>query len=83
MSINWKVRFQNKVFLASLLALIVSFVYDALALLGIAPAVDESAILALADTALKVLSLLGIVVDPTTAGVNDSQQALTYEKPKE
>ena len=30
-----------------------------------------------------VLALLGIVNDPTTKGVSDSAQALTYDKPKE
>lgn len=83
MNINWKVRFQNPVFLASMIALIVGFVYDALALLGIVPAVDESAVLALADTGLKILAALGILVDPTTKGVGDSAQAMTYTKPKE
>lgn len=82
MKINWKVRLQNKVFLASLLALIISFIYDLLALMGIVPAVDESAVLALMDTALKVLAALGILVDPTTAGISDSDQAMTYLAPK-
>lgn len=82
MAINWKVRFKNKVFLASMLALIVSFVYDALALLGIAPGVDESTVMALVDTVLKVLAAVGILVDPTTAGVGDSIQALGYIEPK-
>lgn len=81
-NINWTVRFKNKVFLASLLALVVSFVYDLLALMGIAPAVDESAVLALVETVLKVLGMLGVVVDPTTSGLSDSQQALTYTEPK-
>jgi len=30
---------------------------------------------------LQVLSLLGLIVDPTTAGVADSQRALGYEEP--
>ena len=29
-----------------------------------------------------VLTLLGIVSDPTTKGVKDSAQAMTYKKPK-
>ena len=82
MSINWKVRFQNKVFVASMLALAISFVYDVLALLGIAPGVDESTVLALVDTVLKVLAAVGILADPTTEGISDSTQAMTYLKPK-
>ena len=83
MNINWKVRFKNKVFWAAALALIISFVYDGLALLGIMPGVEESTVLALADTVLKILAMLGILVDPTTAGISDSAQAMTYQKPKE
>lgn len=83
MNINWKVRFKNKVFLASLLALVISFVYDVMAIMGYAPSVDESSVVALADTVLKVLAAVGILVDPTTAGLSDSAQAMTYDKPKE
>lgn len=82
MSINWKVRFQNKVFVASMLALVISFIYDVLALLGIAPGVDENTVLALVDTVLKVLAAVGILADPTTEGISDSTQAMTYLKPK-
>lgn len=83
MNINWKVRFKNKVFLASMLALIISFVYDVMALLGYVPSVDESSVMALVDTVLKVLAAVGILADPTTAGLSDSAQAMTYDKPKE
>lgn len=83
MNINWKVRFKNKVFLASLMALVISFVYDVMAIMGYVPSVDESAVMALADTVLKVLAAVGILVDPTTAGLNDSAQAMLYDEPKE
>ena len=83
MTINWKVRFRNKVFLASMAALVISFVYDALALLGIVPGVDENTVMALVDTVLKVLAAVGILADPTTAGISDSEQAMSYLKPKE
>lgn len=83
MNINWKVRFKNKVFWTSAMALIISFVYDILAMLGIMPSVEESTVLALAETVLKILAMLGILADPTTAGISDSAQAMTYLKPKE
>ena len=83
MTINWKVRFQNRVWVYALVSLIVTFIYDGLALLGIVPTVDQNAVLALAETLLKVLVALGVLVDPTTAGVSDSAQAMTYLKPKE
>lgn len=83
MNINWKVRFKNKVFLAALLALVISFVYDLTALMGYAPSVDESSVMALVDTVLKVLAAVGILVDPTTAGLSDSALAMTYDHPRE
>lgn len=81
MKINWKVRLRNGVFLASCMALLVSFCYDALTLLGIVPAVEEQALLALCDTVLKILAMAGIITDPTTKGLSDSQRAMTYDKP--
>ncbi|MDU3398486.1 MAG: phage holin [Clostridiaceae bacterium] len=40
-------------------------------------------ILAVVNALFVVLSILGIVTDPTTRGVGDSAQALTYKEPKE
>lgn len=81
MKINWKVRLKNKTFLASLLALTITFIYDLLAMLGITPSMDENALLTIVDTVLKVLCLMGVVMDPTTQGINDSDRAMTYETP--
>ena len=83
MKINWKVRFRNKAFLASLVALVIAFVYDLLAMLGVTPSVDENALLSIVDTLLKVLGLMGVIIDPTTQGFGDSERALTYETPAE
>lgn len=30
-----------------------------------------------------VVAVLGVVLDPTTAGIGDSEQAMTYSKPKQ
>lgn len=30
-----------------------------------------------------IMSLIGVVNDPTTSGLSDSEQAMTYERPKE
>ena len=81
MKINWKVRFKNEVFLYSLIALVVSFVFDLLAMFDVFPAVGEDMILTLANIVLKILSGFGIIIDPTTKGVSDSTRALTYVYP--
>ena len=60
---------------------IVSTVYQWLGYFDIAPVVTQDAVLQLVTAVLQVLSLLGLIVDPTTAGVADSQRALGYEEP--
>lgn len=81
MKINWKVRFKNKVFLYSLIALVVSFVFDLLAMFDVFPAISESMVLQLANIVLMILSGVGIITDPTTEGVSDSTRALAYTDP--
>ena len=76
MNINWKIRFQNKTFLTG-------FIYDLLQLLEIAPAVTQSAVMQVAEGILTILGMLGVIADPTTAGLSDSKQALTYTSPKQ
>ena len=83
MNINWKIRFQNKTFLTRLISLVVVFIYDLLQLLEIAPAVTQSAVMQVAEGILTILGMLGVIADPTTAGLSDSKQALTYTSPKQ
>ena len=83
MNINWKIRFQNKTFLTGLISLVVVFIYDLLQLLEIAPAVTQSAVMQVAEGILTILGMLGVIADPTTAGLSDSKQAWTYTAPKQ
>lgn len=78
MKINWKVRLRNKTWLASVLALAVSFVYDLLAMLDVIPPLSEDWLLSLVQTLLALLTALGVVIDPTTDGAADSDRAMTY-----
>lgn len=81
MKINWKVRFQNKVWLTSFISLIVGFVYNMLKLFDVAPSVTQNLVMELVGQFLTFLGLFGVIVDPTTAGLNDSVRAMTYEEP--
>lgn len=74
--INWKVRFNNPVFWASLIPLIVLFTQQ----LGwdIVPENWEAAF----KTLLSILTLVGILNDPTTQGLSDSKRAMSYDEPK-
>lgn len=78
MKINLKARLKNKMFVLSASALLVSFVYQMLSAFDIVPKITESEITGLITMAVNVLALLGVVVDPTTEGINDSDRAMTY-----
>lgn len=79
--INWKVRFKNKTWLGLFIALIVSFVYGMLRLFNVYPPVTENQVLNIVNQVLGFLGLIGVLVDPTTAGIGDSERAMNYEEP--
>ncbi len=87
---NWKVRFKNPLFIAQMILAVLTPI---LAYAGLTVK-DLTTWQALGDLLMGALSnpyVLGLVVvsvfnavtDPTTSGVTDSEQALTYTKPKE
>ena len=81
--INWKVRIRNKQFWLSLIPALAMVVQAVAALFGFT--IDLTTltgkIIAVVDAVFVVLAILGIVVDPTTAGVGDSARAMSYEEP--
>lgn len=79
MTINWKIRLKNRAWLMAFLAAIVGFGYDMAAIFEIVPPVSESAVLEVLTTILSLLTLLGVLVDPTTEGVSDSERAMSYQ----
>ena len=83
MKINWKVRFKNKIWLGSFLSLIVSFAYSMLGLFEVFPSVTRNNVLEIINQILTFLGLIGVLVDPTTAGLGDSERAMGYEEPWE
>ena len=83
MSINWKIRLRNKTWLLAMAAAMITFVYQACGLCGIVPPISEDMVTQFVGLVLNILVALGIIVDPTTAGVTDSRRALDYEEPRE
>ena len=79
--INWKVRFKNKVWLTSFISLIVGFVFNLLKLFEVYPPFTENTIMSIAGQFLTFLGLFGVIADPTTEGMYDSERALGYEEP--
>ena len=82
MSINWRVRLKNKPFLLSFCTTVLTFVYSILGMFGIVPSITQTMAGDLITALIGILAAVGIVVDPTTTGVTDSAQALTYTEPK-
>ena len=78
MKINWKARFKNKTFVLAFAALVVAFVYQVLGLFGIVPPVSEEAIVKAFTMGVNILAIAGVLVDPTTEGMSDSERAMTY-----
>ena len=83
--INWKVRLKNKTFWLGLIPAALLLVQVVAAVFGYTLDLGElgDKLLAVVNALFAVLTILGIVADPTTKGVGDSSQALTYDKPKE
>lgn len=85
MKINWTVRLKNKNFWITLIPAVLLLVQMVLQVFGVNLDIGDigNKLLIVVDAAFVVLSILGIVTDPTTAGISDSEQAMTYDKPKE
>lgn len=83
--INWTVRIKNKTFWLALIPAVLLLVQVVAAVFGYTLDLGElgDKLLAVVNALFAVLAILGIVTDPTTKGVGDSSQALTYDKPKE
>ena len=83
--INWKVRIKNKNFWLAIVPAVLLLVQAIAAPFGYNWdfVVLNQQLASISNTLFGVLSLLGIVTDPTTEGIGDSKQALTYDKPKE
>lgn len=83
--INWVVRFKNKTFWLTLVPAVFLLIQAVAAPFGYEWdfVVLNEQITAIINAAFGVLAILGIVTDPTTSGVGDSEQAMTYDKPKE
>ena len=80
-NINWKARIKNPVFWTTVIPAAVSFVYCVLGAFGIIPALTESMVLNVTSAIITMLTTLGVLIDPTTAGICDSALAMTYDAP--
>lgn len=84
MNINWKVRFANKDFWMTFIPALLLLITVVAEVFGFKLDLGDlgNKLLEVVKAVFLLLSILGIVNDPTTAGTSDSAQAMTYQKPK-
>ncbi len=82
--INWKVRIRNKTFWITFIPAVLLLIQSVAAVFG--HTLDFEALSAqlraVVEAVFVLLAILGVVNDPTTAGIADSENAMTYHKPK-
>lgn len=83
--INWRVRIKNRNFWITLIPAILLLVQVIAAVFNYTLDLGQlnGKLLDIVNAIFVILAILGIVTDPTTAGIRDSEQAMTYVKPKE
>ena len=74
-NINWKLRFKNKATLLAIASTVILLIQQ----LGFKLPDNVADVV---NTFLTLLVLLGVINDPTTEGLKDSNKVLTYDKPK-
>jgi phi LC3 family holin len=78
MKINWKARFKNKTFIITFVTLVIAFAYQVLGLFGVVPSISEETLVKVITMGVNILAFVGVLVDPTTDGINDSDRAMLY-----
>ena len=83
MKINWIVRIKNKAFWLAIIPAVLLLIQAVAAVVGFQLDFGDISdkLIAVVNAVFVVLSILGIVVDPTTADFGDSTRALTYTTP--
>ena len=83
--INWKVRVLNKTFWLTLVPALALLLQTFLAVFNVRLELGETIdkLLVFINALFGVLIIVGIVNDPTTAGLTDSARAIDYHEPFE
>ncbi|SPT95541.1 Holin [Lysinibacillus capsici] len=80
MKINWKVRLKHGPFLVGGFSLLLLLIQQIAALFGFDTTIYNEQVTDIFNTVLALLVLFGVVSDPTTPGLNDSERAMGYNK---
>ena len=83
MKINWKVRLKNRAFWIAIIPALALLGKQVLELFGVN--VDftnvSKELLGIIETIFVILAIVGVITDPTTKGISDSERALGYNEP--
>lgn len=83
MKINWKVRLKNRAFWIAIIPALALLGKQVLELFGMN--VDftnvSKELLGIIETVFVILAIVGVITDPTTKGISDSERALGYNEP--
>ena len=83
MKINWKVRAKNRAFWIAIIPALALLGKQVLELFGVN--VDftnvSKELLGIIETVFVILAIVGVITDPTTKGISDSERALGYSEP--
>lgn len=81
---NWKVRLKNKYFWISIIPALILVIESVAKCFGVTLDMTDlqNNLIAVVNAIFVVLVIIGVVNDPTTDGLSDSEQAMTYESPK-
>ena len=81
--INWTVRIKNKQFWLALIPAVLLLAQVVAAVFGYTLDLGElgNRLLDVVNALFAVLVILGVVTDPTTDGIGDSERAMGYDRP--
>ena len=86
--VNWTVRLRNKTWVIAFLSqilIVAQVILEGFNMLGWTSfsltAEIQNEVLMVVNAAFVILSMLGIIQDPTTKGYRDSKRAMTYKEP--
>lgn len=81
MKINWKVRLKNPMFWLTVIPAVITFIYTVLGAFDVVPALSQDVVVNIVTAIITALTTIGVLIDPTTKGVGDSERALGYDVP--
>ena len=81
---NWKIRFKNKNFWVAIIPAVILLIQAVGKLFGFEIDLSEigNNLISIVNALFVVLAIIGIITDPTTSGIGDSERALNYTELK-